>query len=339
MRISASGLVSTIDVAIDQIFRLAPSISGPIEPVVSSTKPTSTTGLAAACVATTNGTRKTARANALASLANMIHPSKWFSDGAIIFLLRGGRGPGLRLAVGGLAAACFAAGPRKIGAFAAPGAADLDKSTAILFRAERTFMSRAMKVDGKPTRTIWLEADGATVGMIDQTVLPHRYATLKLATLDDAARAISTMQVRGAPLIGAAAAYGMCLALRADASDEAIERAYAALIKTRPTAINLKWALDEMVAAVRNRPRGERVAAAYQRAAEICDEDVAINQAIGRHGLKLIEDIAAQEKAGRAGQRAHPLQRRLARDRRRRHRHGADLPRARQGREAPRLGR
>ena len=119
-----------------------------------------------------------------------------------------------------------------------------------------------MKVNGKHYRSIWLEADGWSVGIIDQTVLPHRFATLRLATLDDAAHAITTMQVRGAPLIGAAAAYGMCLALRADASDEALERAYAALLATRPTAINLKWALDEMVAAVRNRPREERVAAA-----------------------------------------------------------------------------
>jgi methylthioribose-1-phosphate isomerase len=155
-----------------------------------------------------------------------------------------------------------------------------------------------MKVDGKPTRSIWLEADGVTVGTIDQTLLPHRYATIRLTTLADAAHAISSMQLRGAPLIGAAAAYGMSLALRADSSDEMLERAYATLIKTRPTAINLKWALDEMMAVVRNRPRGERVAAAYKRAAEICDEDVAINQAIGRHGLKLIEDIAAKKKPG-----------------------------------------
>jgi methylthioribose-1-phosphate isomerase len=155
-----------------------------------------------------------------------------------------------------------------------------------------------MKVGGKHTRSIWLEPDGATVGTIDQTLLPHRYATIRLTTLDDAARAISTMQLRGAPLIGAAAAYGLCLALRADASDEMLERACATLIKTRPTAINLKWALDEMVAAVRNRPRGERVATAYRRAAEICDEDVAINQAIGRHGLKLVEAIAAKKKPG-----------------------------------------
>jgi methylthioribose-1-phosphate isomerase len=155
-----------------------------------------------------------------------------------------------------------------------------------------------MKVDGKPTRSIWLEPDGVTVGTIDQTLLPHRYATIRLTTLADAAHAISSMQLRGAPLIGAAAAYGMSLALRADSSDEMLERAYATLIKTRPTAINLKWALDKMMAVVRNRPRGERVAAAYKRAAEICDEDVAINQAIGRHGLKLIEDIAAKKKPG-----------------------------------------
>ncbi len=121
---------------------------------------------------------------------------------------------------------------------------------------------------------------------------------MRLATLEDAAHAIRSMLIRGAPLIGATAAYGVCLALRADASDEALDRAYATLIATRPTAINLKWALDEMMAAVRNRPRAERVAAAYRRAAEINDEDVAINAAIGRNGLALIEDIAARKKAG-----------------------------------------
>jgi methylthioribose-1-phosphate isomerase len=155
-----------------------------------------------------------------------------------------------------------------------------------------------MKVDGKQTRTIWVEPDGWSVGVIDQTRLPHRFATVRLTTLDDAARAIATMQVRGAPLIGATAAYGVCLALHADASDEMLERAYASLIATRPTAVNLKWALDEMMAAVRNRPRAERLAAAYRRAAEICDEDVAINRAIGRHGSPLIETIAAKKKRG-----------------------------------------
>jgi len=155
-----------------------------------------------------------------------------------------------------------------------------------------------MNVDGKPLRTIWLEPDGSSVGIIDQTALPHRFATLRLTTLQEAVRAIATMQVRGAPLIGAAAAYGMALALKADASDESVERAYAAFLATRPTAINLKWALDEIMAAVRNRPRGERVAAAYRRAGEIAADDVAINQAIGRHGLKLIEAIAAKKKPG-----------------------------------------
>lgn len=155
-----------------------------------------------------------------------------------------------------------------------------------------------MKVNGKQTRSIWLEADGWSIGVLDQTLLPYRVARLRLATLEEAAHAIHSMQVRGAPLIGAAAAYGLCLALRQDASDESLERAYAVLLATRPTAINLKWALDEVMAAVRNRPREERVAAAYRRAAEICDEDVAINQAIGRHGLKLIEDIARRKKPG-----------------------------------------
>ena len=149
-----------------------------------------------------------------------------------------------------------------------------------------------MKVNGRHTRSIWLEPDGWSVGIVDQTLLPHRFATLRLTTLDQAAHAIRSMQLRGAPLIGAAAAYGLCLALRADASDAALERAYATLLATRPTAINLKWALDEMTAAVRNQPREKRIAAGYKRAAEIADQDVAINQSIGRHGLTIIEDIA-----------------------------------------------
>src|ERR1700689_5241438 len=148
-----------------------------------------------------------------------------------------------------------------------------------------------MKVDGKSMRSIWLEPDGWSVGVIDQTALPHRLVTARLATLAEAAHAIRTMIIRGAPLIGATAAYGVCLALRADASDEALDRAYAVLLATRPTAINLKWALDEMVAAVRNRPRAERSAAAYRRAAEIAEEDIAICTAMGRHGLPLIEAI------------------------------------------------
>jgi methylthioribose-1-phosphate isomerase len=155
-----------------------------------------------------------------------------------------------------------------------------------------------MKVDGKSMRTIWLEPDGWSVGVIDQTALPHRLVTVRLTTLDHVAHAIRAMVIRGAPLIGATAAYGVCLALHADASDEALERAYATLLATRPTAINLKWALDEMVAAVRNRPRTERVAAAYKRAAEIAEEDIAINKAIGQNGLPLIEAITARKRNG-----------------------------------------
>ena len=162
-----------------------------------------------------------------------------------------------------------------------------------------------MKIDGKPTCTIWLEPDGQSVGIIDQTQLPHSFATLRLTDLAEAAHAIKSMQVRGAPLIGATAAYGMWLALRADASDAALERAYAVLHATRPTAINLKWALDEMLAAVRNRPCAERAAVALARAGEIAEEDVAINQAIGRNGLKLIEEIAARKNGERVNVLTH----------------------------------
>ena len=155
-----------------------------------------------------------------------------------------------------------------------------------------------MKVDGKHLRTIWLEADGRTVGIIDQTRLPHEFVTARLDAPEHAVTAIRSMQVRGAPLIGATAAYGLCLALRADASDAALERAYAALFAARPTAINLKWGLDEIRAAVAGLARERRVAAAYARAAAICEEDIAINRAIGRHGQKLIEAIARNKQPG-----------------------------------------
>jgi methylthioribose-1-phosphate isomerase len=152
-----------------------------------------------------------------------------------------------------------------------------------------------MKVEGKRTRSIWLEQDRQSVGAVDQTVLPHRYVTVQFKTLADAAHAIKSMQVRGAPLIGVTAAYGIWLALREDASDDNLDRAYATLVATRPTAINLKWALDEMLAAVRNRPRAERAEAALRRAEAIADEDIANCQAIGRHGSALIEAAAARK--------------------------------------------
>jgi len=153
-----------------------------------------------------------------------------------------------------------------------------------------------MRVAGEPMRSIWLEPDGWSVGIIDQTRLPHALATARLTTLDEAAHAIRAMLVRGAPLIGATAAYGMALAVRADAGDAAIDRAAATLLATRPTAVNLRWALDDMRRALRG--AGDRTARAYARAGEIAEEDVAINRAIGEHGAALIRDAWAA-KGGR----------------------------------------
>jgi methylthioribose-1-phosphate isomerase len=153
-----------------------------------------------------------------------------------------------------------------------------------------------MKIDGKAYRTIWLDDDGWGVRIIDQTCLPHRFETVKLATVEDAAHAIRAMLVRGAPLIGATAAYGMCLAVRAEASDAAMQRAHGMLLATRPTAVNLRWALDDMMATLQNQPHGRRVALAYARAAEICDQDAAANEAIGDHGVGLIR--AAHDRTG-----------------------------------------
>jgi methylthioribose-1-phosphate isomerase len=155
-----------------------------------------------------------------------------------------------------------------------------------------------MQVEGKSWRTVWLEPDGWAVGIIDQRQLPHRFETRRLTSVAEAARAISTMQVRGAPLIGAAAAYGMCLALREDATDAAIAAARAALLATRPTAVNLRWAIDEIVHSVSRLAPQARAAAAYARAGEICEEDIRINQAIGRHGVAIIEAIAARKPRG-----------------------------------------
>jgi methylthioribose-1-phosphate isomerase len=155
-----------------------------------------------------------------------------------------------------------------------------------------------MKINGKAYRTIWLADDGSTVEIIDQTRLPHALVIIQLRSMQEAARAILTMQVRGAPLIGATAAYGLAMAIREDGSDEAIDQAVEFLAKQRPTAINLRWALEEMRRAVQNLPHFERVAAAYRRAAEICDEDVETCRRIGEHGLKIIRDIAARKAAG-----------------------------------------
>ncbi|MDC0713113.1 S-methyl-5-thioribose-1-phosphate isomerase [Stigmatella sp. ncwal1] len=156
-----------------------------------------------------------------------------------------------------------------------------------------------MKVHEQPTRTLWVEADGTSVGIIDQTRLPHAFVKARLTTLEEVAHAIRSMQVRGAPLIGATAAYGICLALREDASDEALARAHAVLLATRPTAVNLRWALEEMRRALQPLPPAGRLSEAYRRAAALCDEDVALNRSIGSHGVPLLE--AAWARKGQRG--------------------------------------
>ena len=155
-----------------------------------------------------------------------------------------------------------------------------------------------MRVGGVPYRTIWVEPDGWSIGIIDQTKLPHEFRTAVLANVNDAERAIRDMLVRGAPLIGATGAYGMALAMRSDASDENLERAHQFLAASRPTAINLRWGLDRMRETLLPLPPAGRVAAAYRRAGEICEEDVAINAAIGGHGLALIEAAAKRKPPG-----------------------------------------
>src|SRR5215468_10497649 len=155
-----------------------------------------------------------------------------------------------------------------------------------------------MKVDGSHYRSIWRDADGSSVGAIDQRRLPHEFVVARLTNCAEAAEAIRTMLVRGAPLIGATAAYGMALAMRDDHSDAAIGRAYELLIATRPTAINLKWALEEMRRVLRPLPPSARLDAAYARADDIAEEDVVINQGIAKNGLSLIEAIATKKKPG-----------------------------------------
>jgi methylthioribose-1-phosphate isomerase len=156
-----------------------------------------------------------------------------------------------------------------------------------------------MNVGGKPYRTIWLNEDGWSVAIIDQTRLPHRFETITLRNLADAAHAIRSMQVRGAPLIGVTAAYGLCLALREDSTGSGIDRACETLMATRPTAVNLRWAVEEMRAALRNQAKDQLIGIAYRRAAAMADEDVAICKAIGGHGLKIIQALAAKKPAGR----------------------------------------
>lgn len=150
---------------------------------------------------------------------------------------------------------------------------------------------RRVKVDGVPYRTIWLDSDGWSVNVIDQTRLPHAFSVANLRSLAEACEAIRTMVVRGAPLIGATSAYGMYLALREDASDGAMTSACSALLATRPTAVNLRWALGRMLEALLPVPPPERVDRARLLCGEIADEDVRTCESIGRHGLEIIREV------------------------------------------------
>ena len=148
-----------------------------------------------------------------------------------------------------------------------------------------------MKINGNPYRTIWSAADNTAVEIIDQTRLPHVFATLRLESMRDAERAIKDMQVRGAPLIGVTAAYGVALSMKHHASDAALKASCDKLLLARPTAVNLRWAVEKMRALLAPLPENERAAAAWQEAVRIADEDVEINASIGRHGSEIIRAI------------------------------------------------
>ncbi|KAA3634350.1 MAG: S-methyl-5-thioribose-1-phosphate isomerase [Proteobacteria bacterium] len=147
-----------------------------------------------------------------------------------------------------------------------------------------------MKVDNRWRRSIWRETDSGRIRAIDQTRLPHRFEIFEIETVGDAVRAIADMQVRGAPLIGATAAYGLALALADDDGDARLAAATDRLLAARPTAVNLRWALERMNDALRGMPAGERANRALVEADRLCDEDAAVNESIGDHGLALIRD-------------------------------------------------
>jgi len=149
-----------------------------------------------------------------------------------------------------------------------------------------------MLVNGKHYRTIWPDENGRTVSIIDQTKLPYSFEFTTLKTLEDACHAITSMQVRGAPLIGATAAYGFVLACAESNSDQALLSAKQKLIAARPTAMNLAWAANRIYDHVLPFAQEQRTQAAYDCAAQICDEDVSVCESIGDHGLPLIENIA-----------------------------------------------
>lgn len=157
-----------------------------------------------------------------------------------------------------------------------------------------------MQVDGISCRSIWVNADGWSIDVIDQTRLPHSFEILNLASLQDACIAIRDMVVRGAPLIGATAAYGYYLAMREDSSDVGMDNAYRMLAQTRPTAVNLRWALERLRTGLAQLEPGVRTDWAFAEATQISAEDIATNHAIGQHGLEIIRKIAATKATGEA---------------------------------------
>jgi methylthioribose-1-phosphate isomerase len=159
-----------------------------------------------------------------------------------------------------------------------------------------------VNINGKAWRTIGLAEGGEAVWVIDQTLLPHRFETRFLRSLEDAADAISTMVVRGAPLIGVTGAYGLMLALQRDPSDGALQEAFERLNATRPTAVNLRWALERVRERLLPLPEAERVAAAREEAGAIAEEDVKMCEAIGEHGLAIFRQLAAARPPERQGE-------------------------------------
>lgn len=157
-----------------------------------------------------------------------------------------------------------------------------------------------MKVGDKHYRSIWYDQASGQVKIIDQRWLPHEFRLVDLRQRNDFVVAIRDMWVRGAPLIGATAAYGMALQMVRDPSDDSLLQTWDILHQTRPTAINLRWALDDMKAVLKPLPESERAAAALQRAHEIADEDVEINRKIGLHGLEIIQEISNNKNPGEA---------------------------------------
>jgi methylthioribose-1-phosphate isomerase len=155
-----------------------------------------------------------------------------------------------------------------------------------------------MKVNGVPYRSIWLNENGESVDIIDQTRLPHEFVIKTLRNVADAAEAIRVMRVRGAPLIGATAAYGVALAMCENPDDRQLDAASKMLLATRPTAVNLRWALQRVQEKLQRTSLDERVSVAYKMAADICDEDVEINHAIGRHALEVVRKLWQQKQAG-----------------------------------------